>query len=154
MDGARTTSITARRRGSDAGTPLLKSDVDRKCQREGSRRLGNAYNARPGVRVERDGRKGYHHQNVSSANGEPMRGEFQEAQLPKKELENVLLPMLEKYEVVLVDDPHKPRFQVAQINFSSRPLKPNERSLISNSVRSYYRPIQSQTGVRRQPITN
>src|SRR5690349_21223091 len=36
---------------------------------------------------------------------DPMKAEFYEGQLWKKELENVLLPMLEKYEVVLVDDP-------------------------------------------------
>jgi len=36
---------------------------------------------------------------------EPMKAKFYEGKLWKEELENVLLPMLEKYEVVLVDDP-------------------------------------------------
>ena len=34
-----------------------------------------------------------------------MKEEFYEGELFKRELENVLLPMLEKYEVVLVEDP-------------------------------------------------
>ncbi|HZQ71139.1 MAG TPA: NIPSNAP family protein [Terriglobales bacterium] len=36
---------------------------------------------------------------------EPMKAKFYEGRLWKEELENVLMPMLEKYDVVLVDDP-------------------------------------------------
>jgi len=36
---------------------------------------------------------------------EPMKAKFYEGELWKSELENVLLPMLDKYEVVLVEDP-------------------------------------------------
>ena len=36
---------------------------------------------------------------------EPMKAKFYEGPLWKRELENVLMPMLEKYEVVLVEDP-------------------------------------------------
>jgi hypothetical protein len=36
---------------------------------------------------------------------EPMKARFYEGELWKRELENTLMPMLEKYEVVLVDDP-------------------------------------------------
>ncbi|HWR17933.1 MAG TPA: NIPSNAP family protein [Terriglobales bacterium] len=36
---------------------------------------------------------------------EPMKAKFYEGELWKNELEQVLMPMLEKYEVVLVDDP-------------------------------------------------
>jgi hypothetical protein len=36
---------------------------------------------------------------------EPMKAKFYEGELWKRELENVLMPMLEKYEVVLVEDP-------------------------------------------------
>jgi heme-degrading monooxygenase HmoA len=36
---------------------------------------------------------------------EPMKAKFYEGELWKRELENVLMPILEKYEVVLVDDP-------------------------------------------------
>ena len=36
---------------------------------------------------------------------EPMRARFYECELWKTQLEGVLLPMLEKYDVVLVDDP-------------------------------------------------
>jgi hypothetical protein len=36
---------------------------------------------------------------------EPMKARFYEGELWKGELEGVLLPMLEKYDVVLVDDP-------------------------------------------------
>ena len=36
---------------------------------------------------------------------EPMKAKFYEGKLWKEDLENVLMPMLEKYEVVLVDDP-------------------------------------------------
>jgi hypothetical protein len=39
------------------------------------------------------------------ASREPMKAKFYEGELWKTELENVLMPMLEKYEVVLVDDP-------------------------------------------------
>jgi hypothetical protein len=35
---------------------------------------------------------------------EPMKAKFYEGELWKKELENTLMPMLEKYDVVLVDD--------------------------------------------------
>jgi hypothetical protein len=36
---------------------------------------------------------------------EPMKAQFYEGELWTSELESVLMPMLEKYEVVLVDDP-------------------------------------------------
>lgn len=36
---------------------------------------------------------------------EPMKAKFYEGLLWKRELEHVLMPMLEKYEVVLVEDP-------------------------------------------------
>ena len=36
---------------------------------------------------------------------EPMKAKFYEGPLWKNELEAILMPMLEKYEVVLVDDP-------------------------------------------------
>ena len=36
---------------------------------------------------------------------EPMKTKFYEGELWKRELENALLPMLEKYEVVVVEDP-------------------------------------------------
>jgi heme-degrading monooxygenase HmoA len=36
---------------------------------------------------------------------EPMKAKFYEGELWKRELENLLMPMIEKYEVVLVDDP-------------------------------------------------
>jgi hypothetical protein len=39
------------------------------------------------------------------ASREPMKAKFYEGELWKRELEAVLLPMLEKYEVVLVEDP-------------------------------------------------
>ena len=39
------------------------------------------------------------------ASREPMKAKFYEGELWKSELENVLMPMLEKYEVVVVDDP-------------------------------------------------
>jgi hypothetical protein len=35
----------------------------------------------------------------------PMKAKFYEVELWKRELENVLMPMIEKYEVVLVKDP-------------------------------------------------
>ncbi|WP_263354873.1 NIPSNAP family protein [Acidicapsa acidisoli] len=38
------------------------------------------------------------------ASREPMKAKFYEGELWKSELENVLMPMLEKYDVVLVDD--------------------------------------------------
>ena len=38
------------------------------------------------------------------ASREPMKAKFYESALWKEELENVLLPMLEKYEVVVVED--------------------------------------------------
>lgn len=39
------------------------------------------------------------------ASREPMKAQFYEGKLWKEELENVLMPMIEKYEVVVVDDP-------------------------------------------------
>jgi hypothetical protein len=39
------------------------------------------------------------------ASREPMKAMFYEGTLWKEELENKLMPMLEKYDVVLVDDP-------------------------------------------------
>jgi len=36
---------------------------------------------------------------------EPMKAKFYEGELWKRELENILMPILDKYEVVLVDDP-------------------------------------------------
>jgi len=36
---------------------------------------------------------------------EPMKAKFYEGELWKRELESVLMPMLERYDVVLVDDP-------------------------------------------------
>jgi hypothetical protein len=39
------------------------------------------------------------------ASREPMKARFYEGQLWKRELENILLPMLDRYEVVLVEDP-------------------------------------------------
>ena len=36
---------------------------------------------------------------------EPMKAKFYEGELWKRGLENLLMPMLEKYDVVLVDDP-------------------------------------------------
>jgi NIPSNAP len=39
------------------------------------------------------------------ASREPMKAKFYEGELWKRELENVLMPMIEKYEVVLVEDP-------------------------------------------------
>jgi hypothetical protein len=38
---------------------------------------------------------------------ESMKAKFYEGELWKRELENVLMPMLEKYEVVLVEDPDR-----------------------------------------------
>jgi len=39
------------------------------------------------------------------ASREPMKARFYEGELWKSELENIVLPMLERYEVVVVDDP-------------------------------------------------
>jgi heme-degrading monooxygenase HmoA len=39
------------------------------------------------------------------ASREPMKAKLYEGELWKTELENILMPMLEKYEVVVVDDP-------------------------------------------------
>jgi len=39
------------------------------------------------------------------ASREPMKAKFYEGKLWKSELENVLMPILEKYEVVVVEDP-------------------------------------------------
>jgi hypothetical protein len=36
---------------------------------------------------------------------EPLKAKFYEGELWKQELEHILMPMLDKYEVVLVDDP-------------------------------------------------
>jgi hypothetical protein len=41
------------------------------------------------------------------ASREPMKARFYEGELWKCELESILLPMLDKYEVVLVDDPEE-----------------------------------------------
>jgi len=41
------------------------------------------------------------------ASREPMKAKFYEGELWKRELENILMPILEKYEVVLVDDPER-----------------------------------------------
>jgi hypothetical protein len=38
------------------------------------------------------------------ASREPMKAQFYEGELWKRELENILMPMLEKYDVVLVED--------------------------------------------------
>ncbi len=38
------------------------------------------------------------------ASREPMKAKFYEGELWKRELENVLMPMIEKYDVVLVED--------------------------------------------------
>ena len=40
------------------------------------------------------------------ASREPMKAQFYEGELWKRELESVLLPMLEKYAVVVVEDPN------------------------------------------------
>jgi NIPSNAP len=39
------------------------------------------------------------------ASREPMKAQFYEGPLWKNELENLLMPIIEKYDVVLVDDP-------------------------------------------------
>ncbi len=39
------------------------------------------------------------------ASREPMKAKFYEGELWKRELESVLMPLIEKYEVVLVEDP-------------------------------------------------
>jgi hypothetical protein len=39
------------------------------------------------------------------ASREPMKAKFYEGELWKRELENVLMPMLDKYDVVVVEDP-------------------------------------------------
>lgn len=39
------------------------------------------------------------------ASREPMKAQFYEGELWKSELEQILMPMLDKYEVTLVDDP-------------------------------------------------
>ena len=49
------------------------------------------------------------------ASRDPMKAKFYEGELWKRELENVLLPMLDKYEVVLVEDPEG---QIRSGNFS------------------------------------
>ena len=41
------------------------------------------------------------------ASREPMKVKFYEGDLWKSELESILMPMLEKYEAVLVDDPER-----------------------------------------------
>ncbi len=41
------------------------------------------------------------------ASREPMKAKFYEGNLWKSELEQILMPMLETYEVVLVDDPEE-----------------------------------------------
>ena len=54
---------------------------------------------------------------------EPMKTKYYEGELWKGELENILMPMLEKYDVVLVEDPeHLIQWQeAAQRGFSERP---------------------------------
>jgi hypothetical protein len=42
------------------------------------------------------------------ASREPMKASFYEGDLWKRELESVLMPMIDKYEVVLVDDSENP----------------------------------------------
>jgi hypothetical protein len=39
------------------------------------------------------------------ASREPMKAKFYEGELSERELENLLMPMLDKYDVVLVEDP-------------------------------------------------
>lgn len=39
------------------------------------------------------------------ASREPMKAQFYEGELWKRELEEILMPMLDKYDVVLVEDP-------------------------------------------------
>ena len=39
------------------------------------------------------------------ASRDPMKAQFYEGELWKRELEGILMPMIERYEVVLVDDP-------------------------------------------------
>ena len=41
------------------------------------------------------------------ASREPMKAKFYEGELWKRELEGLLMPMLEKYDVVVVDDPEQ-----------------------------------------------
>jgi hypothetical protein len=41
------------------------------------------------------------------ASREPMKARFYEGELWKRELEKILLPMLDRYEVVLVEDPEQ-----------------------------------------------
>jgi hypothetical protein len=41
------------------------------------------------------------------ASREPMKAKFYEGDLWKSELENLLMPMIEKYDVVLVEDPER-----------------------------------------------
>jgi NIPSNAP len=41
------------------------------------------------------------------ASREPLKAQFYEGELWKSELEGVLMPMLERYDVVLVDDPEQ-----------------------------------------------
>ena len=41
------------------------------------------------------------------ASREPMKAKFYEGELWKGELESIVMPMLEKYEVVIVDDPEE-----------------------------------------------
>jgi hypothetical protein len=39
------------------------------------------------------------------ASREPMKAQFYEGELWKRELENVMMPMIDRYDVVVVDDP-------------------------------------------------
>lgn len=41
------------------------------------------------------------------ASREPMKAKFYEGELWKRELEGLLMPLLDKYEVILVDDPEE-----------------------------------------------
>ncbi len=45
------------------------------------------------------------------ASREPMKARFYDGELWKGELENILMPILEKYDVVLVEDPENLLFQ-------------------------------------------
>ncbi len=64
------------------------------------------------------------------ASRERMKAEFYEGDLWKDELEGVLLPMLEKYEVVVVEGPahllHRPGSEVAQPDVTAAPLERRE----------------------------
>jgi hypothetical protein len=75
------------------------------------------------------------------ASREPMKAKFYEGELWKRELESVLMPMLENYDVVLVDDPENlVRWQSDCSNRPGRcpspgPSKPWLRSLALGPLR-------------------